>query len=276
MEAFLRDNYGALASVSFFGALAVVAVLETYFPKRTIGAAVWQRWAPNFGLEILNWIILYFAFPVAAYVFAEQCTTEGWGLFNQFETAPVIVAVTCVLAHDFAGYLRHAAFHYIPAFWRCHRLHHTDLEVDFSTSIRFHPLESLLTQPVTFAMIMLLGTPPHVIVILTVLLGVSGFFTHANIALPEAVDRFVRYWLITPDMHRIHHSAEPDETNSNFGVTFPWWDRLFGTYVASPRAGHHAMQLGLREFLDSKYQTFGWMLWIPFIRTADAPPSQVE
>jgi len=157
--------------------------------------------------------------------------------------------------------------HQASLFWRFHKIHHADLAVDFSTNLRFHPIEVFVSAAVNYATIMVFGVPVIIVALDFFLATLSGFFTHCNFSLPERVDRVIRLFFITPDMHRVHHSTDPRETDSNYGVVFPWWDRMFGTYVAQPRKGHDGMQLGLSEYQDPKYGTLLWALWMPF-----APP----
>jgi sterol desaturase/sphingolipid hydroxylase (fatty acid hydroxylase superfamily) len=168
------------------------------------------------------------------------------------------------VALDLAIYLQHVMFHAIPALWRLHRMHHADLEFDVSTGLRFHPLEILLSMGIKLAVVAALGPPAVAVLVFEVLLNVTSMFNHSNIALPPRVDRILRLIVVTPDMHRVHHSIHPDETNSNFGFNLPWWDRLLGTYRPQPRDGHESMTIGVEQFRTRGDLRLDRMLIQPF------------
>ncbi|HSH49297.1 MAG TPA: sterol desaturase family protein, partial [Halomonas sp.] len=183
---------------------------------------------------------------------------QGWGIFNYF-TAPFWLAVpVSVVALDFFIWLQHVMVHAIPALWRLHRVHHADLDYDVTTGLRFHPLEILLSMVIKFAVIVVLGPPILAVVLFEVLLNATSMFNHGNVRIPAGLDRVLRWFVVTPDMHRVHHSVEDDETNSNFGFNLPWWDRLLGTYRDQPRAGHKGMTIGIRTFREDR-----WCSWLP-------------
>jgi len=197
-------------------------------------------------------------FPAAAVGMAVFASEQGWGLFNYY-VAPFWVAVlVSVVVMDFFIWLQHVMVHAVPVLWRLHRVHHADLDFDVTTGARFHTLEILLSMLIKFAVIMLLGPPVVAVVIFEVVLNATAMFNHGNVRLPITLDRYLRLIVVTPDMHRVHHSVEDDETNSNFGFSLPWWDRLFGTYRAQPRAGHEAMTIGIHTFREDK-----WCSWLP-------------
>jgi sterol desaturase/sphingolipid hydroxylase (fatty acid hydroxylase superfamily) len=178
----------------------------------------------------------------------------------------LVMGVVCL---DLVVYLQHAMFHFIPAFWRLHRVHHTDLDFDVTTGVRFHPFEIFLSMGIKMAAVILLGTSALAVIIFEVLLNATSMFNHGNIRLPIALDRVLRLFVVTPDMHRVHHSVVIKEYNSNFGFNLPWWDRLLGTYRSQPVAGHKGMVIGLGPFRDPKRITLPWLLILPFIgRTA--------
>jgi sterol desaturase/sphingolipid hydroxylase (fatty acid hydroxylase superfamily) len=242
----------------FFGILAVMAVWEVLSPRRRLQTSKAVRWVNNLGLVLLNTIVLRLVFPAAAVGVALHASAQGWGLFNVIEAPFWLAVLLSVVAMDFFIWLQHVMVHAIPVLWRLHRVHHADLDFDVTTGARFHPLETLLSILIKSAVILLLGPPVVAVLLFEVLLNATAMFNHSNVRIPEAVDRILRLFVVTPDMHRVHHSVEDDETNSNFGFNLPWWDRLFGTYRAQPRAGHEAMTIGIRTFREDK-----WCSWLP-------------
>ena len=250
----------------FFGIIAIMALWEWLAPRRVLTVSKVQRWANNLGIVFLNTLLLRVLFPAAAVGMAVFAHSQGWGLFNHFETPYALAVLTSVVAMDFAIYLQHVMFHAVPALWRLHRVHHADLDFDVTTGARFHPVEIVLSMLIKFAVIAVLGTPPLAVVIFEVLLNATALFNHSNVRIQRAVDAVLRWLVVTPDMHRVHHSVEHDEANSNFGFNLPWWDRLFGTYRAQPRAGHEAMTIGIDTFRDPKRCDILWgMLALPFV-----------
>ncbi len=173
---------------------------------------------------------------------------RGWGLFNVIETPAWLAFMASLLALDLAIYLQHVMFHAVPALWRLHRMHHADLEFDFTTGLRFHPIEILLSMGIKVAVVAALGPPAVAVLVFEILLSATSIFNHGNARIPLGLDRVLRWIVVTPDMHRVHHSIHPNETNSNFGFNLPWWDRLLGTYRAQPREGHEGMTIGIEQF----------------------------
>ncbi|MDP6673477.1 MAG: sterol desaturase family protein, partial [Gammaproteobacteria bacterium] len=218
----------------FFAVFICIAGWEFMVPRRALTVPKLIRWSNNLGLMFINNLILRLLFPAAAAGVAALAQQRGWRLFN-IHALPLPLAVTLtVIVMDGVIYLQHVMFHAVPALWRLHRVHHADPDYDVTTGARFHTLEIILSMLIKFATIVLLGAPIMAVVIFEVLLNATAMFNHGNINLPQGVDRLLRLFVVTPDMHRVHHSVEPDETNSNFGFNLPWWDRLFGTYLDQP------------------------------------------
>jgi sterol desaturase/sphingolipid hydroxylase (fatty acid hydroxylase superfamily) len=239
-----------------------MALWEVISPRRRLQTSKAIRWANNLGLVVVNSLVLRVAFPAAALGMALFAGEQGWGLFNYIEAPFWLAVVLSVLVLDFFIWLQHVMVHAVPLLWRLHRVHHADLDFDVTTGARFHTLEILLSMLIKFAVIILLGPPLVAVVIFEVLLNATSMFNHGNVRIPVRLDRLLRLVVVTPDMHRVHHSVEDDETNSNFGFNLPWWDRLFGTYRAQPRAGHEAMRIGIRTFRADR-----WCSWLPGILT---------
>jgi len=262
---FVMAHEKAIRLGAFFGVLAVMGLWETFAPRRAVTVSKPVRWLNNLGLVFFNTALLRLIFPAAAVGMAAFASRQGWGVFNYLDAPAWLAVVVSVVALDFVIYLQHVMMHAVPALWRLHRMHHADLDFDVTTGTRFHPLEMILSMLIKFATIAVLGPPVIAVVIFEVLLSGAAMFNHGNVSLPPALDRVARWIVVTPDMHRVHHSVEDDEANSNFGFNLPWWDRLFGTYRDQPRAGHDGMTIGIH-----KYRTPGavtWlpgMLWLPF------------
>ena len=255
----------------FVGVFATVALWEVLAPRRalTLGRAV--RWASNLGIVALNTLVVRLLFPAAAVGVAAFCAAQGWGVLNLVDLPLWLAIVLAVVAMDLVIWLQHVMVHAIPLLWRLHRVHHADLDYDVTTGARFHPFEIVLSMMIKFATIVVLGPPVVAVVIFEVLLNASSMFNHGNVRLPAAADRVLRLFVVTPDMHRVHHSVFENETNSNFGFCLPWWDRLFGTYVAQPRDGHVGMVIGLSEFRDPREaDRLAGMLAMPFRGTPAA------
>ncbi|EGW55208.1 sterol desaturase family protein [Candidatus Endoriftia persephonae] len=250
----------------FFGIFAIMAAWELLTPRRTLTVSKSIRWANNLGLVFLNSFILRLLFPAAAVGVAALAEQRGWGLLNFYETPFIPSVVIAVIVMDFVIYLQHVMVHAVPVLWRLHRVHHADLDYDVTTGARFHTFEIILSMLIKFATIMVLGPPVVAVVIFEVLLNATAMFNHGNVRLPTSLDRVLRWFLVTPDMHRVHHSVEDDEANSNFGFSLPWWDRLFGTYRDQPRGGHEGMTIGIHKYRDPKQvNRLPGMLALPFI-----------
>ena len=249
----------------FVGVFALVALWELAAPRRDLKLSRKQRWTANLGVVLLNTVIVRVAFPAAAVGMAALSVDKGWGLLNNFDVPFWLAVPLAVVAMDFVIWLQHVMVHAVPALWRLHRVHHADLDYDLTTGARFHPIEIVLSMGIKFATIALLGAPVLAVVVFEVLLSACAMFNHGNIRLPERVDRVLRWFLVTPDMHRVHHSVEDDESNSNFGFNLTWWDRLFGTYREQPRAGQLGMTIGIHGHTDPhEVARLPGMLALPF------------
>jgi sterol desaturase/sphingolipid hydroxylase (fatty acid hydroxylase superfamily) len=248
---------------AFGGVFIVMAVLEFVVPRRKQAIGRSWRWPNNLGIVVVNTVLVRILFPTTAVGLALLAQTRGFGLFNVIALPAWMGVVASVIILDVAIYLQHVLFHAVPALWRLHRMHHADLEFDVSTGLRFHPIEILLSMLIKFAVVAALGAPGLSVLIFEVLLNATSMFNHANIRIPLGIDRVLRWLVVTPDMHRVHHSILARETNSNFGFNLPWWDRLFGTYRAQPAAGHEAMTIGIEQFRDPRELLLDRMLVQP-------------
>ena len=264
-EQFVLAHEPSIQLGFFLGIFAVIGLWEVAAPWRALTVSKALRWASNLGLVLLNTLVLRLLFPLAAAGVATFCAENGWGLINHLHVPFVIAAPLAVIAMDFVIWLQHVMFHAVPALWRLHRVHHADPDYDVTTGARFHPIEIVLSMLIKFAAIVVLGPPVVAVVIFEVLLNATAMFNHGNVRLPVALDRILRWVVVTPDLHRVHHSIEDDEANSNFGFNLPWWDRLFGTYRDQPRAGHQGMTIGIRDHGDPReVARLPGMLLLPF------------
>ena len=248
MEIFLQTHEAAIRLGFFVGTFALMALWEVLAPRRSLTVGKVLRWVNNLGLVALNTLLLRLLFPAAAVGMAAFAAQQGWGVLNYAEPPFWVAVLIAVIALDFVIWLQHVMVHAIPLLWRLHRVHHADPDYDLTTGARFHPIEIILSMLIKFATIALLGPPVVAVIIFEVLLNATAMFNHGNVRLPTRVDRVLRWFVVTPDMHRVHHSVEDDETNSNFGFNLPWWDRLFGTYRDQPRGGHEGMTIGIRGY----------------------------
>ena len=232
----------------FAGVFALMAGWELLAPRRGQAIGRGLRWPNNLGIVVLDTLLLRLVFPTAAVGFALLCAENGWGLLHTVAVPGWLAIAASVLVLDLAIYLQHVLFHAVPALWRLHRMHHADLEFDVTTGLRFHPVEIVLSMVIKFSVVAALGPPAVAVLIFEVLLNATSMFNHGNVRMPQGLDRVLRWFVVTPDMHRVHHSILPHETNSNFGFNLPWWDRLLGTYRAQPALGHQAMTIGIEQF----------------------------
>ena len=265
MSEALLANEPAVRLAFFFGVFALMTAWELLLPRRRRGIGRRARWPANITVVVIDTILLRLLFPTAAVGLALWSESRGLGLFNVLQSPYWLAVILGVVLLDLAIYLQHVMFHAVPAFWRLHRMHHADLDIDVTTGVRFHPIEIILSMLIKFGVILMLGPPAVSVLIFEILLNATSMFNHSNAYIPAAVDRVLRWFVVTPDMHRVHHSVEDYETNSNFGFNLPWWDRLFGTYRDQPKAGHDGMTIGLNSFRDPRTCAhIRGMLMIPF------------
>ncbi|SDX57521.1 sterol desaturase family protein [Thiocapsa roseopersicina] len=266
MDSFIQTHEATIRLVFFFGIFALMAIWEVRAPRRTRALTRLQRWTSNLGLVVLNTVVLRILFPAAAVGMAVFASAQSWGLLNALDVSGWLAVLLAVVVLDFVIWVQHVLFHAVPALWRLHRVHHADLDYDLTTGARFHPIEIVLSMLIKFATIAALGPPVVAVILFEVILNGMAMFNHANVRLPLGVDRALRWFVVTPDMHRVHHSIEDDETNSNFGFNLSWWDRLLGTYRDQPRAGHEGMTIGIRDHRDPRrVDRLDGMLVLPFI-----------
>ncbi|HBG04173.1 MAG: fatty acid hydroxylase [Geobacteraceae bacterium GWC2_58_44] len=250
----------------FFGTLTVVAVWEVVAPRRMLTDSKRRRWFTNLSMVVIDTAVVRSLLPVLPVGMALIAEERGLGMLNIIMFPAWIEVVLAVVALDFVIYLQHLLFHFLPILWRLHRMHHTDLDIDVTTGNRFHPVEIVISAGIKLAAVALIGPPAVAVVVFEVVLNATSQFNHGNIRMPETVDRWLRLFVVTPDMHRVHHSVIPRETNSNFGFNLPWWDRLCGTYRPQPAEGHEGMTIGLKEFRDAGRLTLFRLLIHPFVR----------
>ncbi len=273
VDEFILRNEGLIRVGFFLGVFALMAWWEIIAPRRPLLVSKLRRWLSNIGIVALNTVLLRLIFPAAAIGATLFAAERGWGVLNYLSFPGAIDVLVSILVLDLAIYLQHVMFHAVPAFWRLHRVHHADLDFDVTTGARFHPIEILLSMCIKFGVIFALGPPVLGVLIFEVLLNATSMFNHANVSMPDSVDARLRWLVVTPDMHRVHHSVKRHETNSNFGFNLPWWDRLFGTYRAQPDGGHTAMTIGIDTFRDvGVCVDLPRMLWIPFRRDTGVYP----
>jgi sterol desaturase/sphingolipid hydroxylase (fatty acid hydroxylase superfamily) len=265
VDTLVRHTSDAYA-IAYFGVAIVVSLLEWAIPRRQASDALSVRWIGNIGITVLNTILLRSLFPMLGLAWAMFCREHGWGLFNQIGVHGLAAFLLTLLVLDAVAYSQHWLFHRVPTLWRLHCTHHSDQEYDFTTGLRFHPMEAVVETVIGLGAILALGASPGGVLVSQLLSIGIGFVEHANVRMPASLDRVVRLFLVTPDMHRIHHSQNGRESRSNLGNAFPWWDRLFRTYVDQPAAGHEGIAFGLSEFPERKHLTLPWMLAQPFLR----------
>jgi sterol desaturase/sphingolipid hydroxylase (fatty acid hydroxylase superfamily) len=257
---------------AFLGVFVAVALWEVLAPRRRAAFGRGARWPHNLGLLVVDAAVLRILAPGAAIAVAIAGEAHGWGLVNALGL-PVWVAVPlAIVLLDLAVYFQHVTFHAVPTLWRLHRVHHADLDFDVTTGTRFHPIEILISTGIKCAAVAAIGAPAVAVLAFEVFLNATAMFNHANGSMPAAIDRWLRLLVVTPDMHRVHHSVVHDETNSNFGFNVPWWDRLFGTYRAQPAAGHQAMTIGIDAFRSPEELRLDRLLVQPFRDTPGASP----
>ncbi len=266
---FVIQNEPVIRLSFFFGCLAAVGLWEILRPKRILTAPKGWRWMNNLGLTFFNSFLLRFTFPVLAVGMAIIAEEKSWGVLNLIQMPLWLAVVIAIILQDLIIYAQHVAFHHIPIFWRLHKVHHADVDYDVTTGARFHPIEIVLSMMIKLGVVLLLGPPVVAVILFEIILSSMAMFNHANARLPKSVDRLLRPILVTPDMHRVHHSIHHPEFNRNFGFNLAIWDRIFGTYKEQPDDGHAEMTIGLPEYQANRKQSALWMILLPFKRLAD-------
>jgi len=267
MNMFVIDNEIYLRLTFFFVIFIIMAVWEIGKPRRVLTTSKANRWAVNLSITFIDALIVRLIFPMAAIGTALIAAEHNWGLFNRLAIDNLTIGIIAILILDFTIYFQHIAFHCIPLFWRLHMVHHTDLDIDVTTGARFHPIEILLSMVIKMGVIILIGAPAYSVLVFEILLNGTSMFNHSNVYISPKIDKIIRLLVVTPDMHRVHHSVIIRETNSNFGFNFPWWDRIFQTYKKQPDKGHTNMTIGLANFRDEKRLTLPHILVLPLSGT---------
>lgn len=271
MEQWVLEQETLLRGGFFFGVFLVVVLWEVLSPRRQLSYSKVVRWYANIGIIVLNQGVLRLVFPVLAASWAVSVQQKGWGLLNGLELSQGFKLLLALLFLDCAIYIQHVLFHSLPLLWKLHRMHHSDLDYDVTTGTRFHPIEIILSMGIKLAVISFLGPPVVAVIIFEILLNLGSMFNHGNIHIPSKIDSVLRFLVVTPDMHRVHHSVLSREYNRNFGFFLPWWDYLFGTYRAQPEAGHLEMTIGLNDFRERKELHLYRLLMQPFLSSRKDP-----
>jgi len=276
MSEFLLANEPTFRLAVFLGVLILMAIWEVAAPRRRIEIPRVIRWTNNLGVVIVDTVLVRLVYPIAAVGLALLAQQNGWGLFNLVTLPGWVAILVSIIFFDLAIYLQHVVFHKVPYLWRLHRMHHADTGIDVTTGLRFHPLEILISMAIKFAVILVLGPPAVAVLLFEVILNGMAMFNHSNIKLPFALDRALRLIVVTPDMHRVHHSIDRVETDSNYGFNLPWWDRLFGTYIDQPEKGHDGMTIGFAGFRTQRDHWLDRMLIQPFSTPSKKDPKSIE
>lgn len=265
MDMFIFGNELRIRLGCFLAIFAIMGIWELAAPRRRLTSPKRLRWLNNLSLTILNSLVVKILFPAAATGTALIGELSSWGLFNRIGVNSMAAGIMSLILLDLTIYVQHFVFHKVAPLWRLHRMHHADLDIDVTTGARFHTMEIVASMVIKISVVINLGAPAWSVLLFEIMLNATSMFNHSNINIPLTIDRVLRKIIVTPDMHRVHHSVVIKETNSNFGFNFPWWDRLFGTYLDQPSQGHDAMVIGLAAFRDLKYLKLRWMLAIPFL-----------
>jgi len=260
----LEANEAMIRLGVFASLLLSLMMAEALWPRKNRVETRRRRWSTNIAITVIDAIALRVLIPLAAIGVAALSTKNGWGVFNLIDIPDWAILVLSLILLDMAIYWQHVATHRIPILWRLHKVHHVDRDVDVTTAVRFHPIEICISMLYKMIIVLALGVPVIAVILFEVILNGCALFNHSNIRLPHIVDRILRPFIVTPDMHRVHHSTHPHETNSNYGFSLSLWDRIFGTYIAQPQDGHNAMTIGLSEHQTDKPQNLFWTLTLPF------------
>tara|TARA_Y100001933_G_scaffold257154_1_gene302985 strand:+ start:1815 stop:2609 length:795 start_codon:yes stop_codon:yes gene_type:complete len=262
------ENEATIRLAFFLGLFLLFAVIEALVPRRSRAQPRRRRWVTNVAIVLLDALtlrLLAFALPLLAVGAALDAQAQGWGLFNAVALPTWLEVLATVLIFDLAIWTQHLVTHKVPVLWRFHRVHHADRDFDVSTAIRFHPVEIAFSMLLKIGLVYLIGPPALGILMFEIILNGTALFNHANIRLPPWLDAVLRQFLVTPDMHRVHHSDLRAEHDSNYGFALSVWDRMFGTYIAQPEGGHDGMTIGL-QCQDDRPSRLGWSLSLPFRR----------
>jgi len=259
------DSETILRLGAFLVVFAILAITEVFIPRRRLTTSKSRRWFANLTIVALNPLSVALIYPVLPVGVALLASEKSWGLLNQLALPYWLKVLISVVALDFVVYVQHVLHHAIPVLWRLHMVHHADLDFDMTTGLRFHPIEIIVSMAIKLSAVAALGAPTLAVLIFEVLLNATSMFNHSNIRLPEKVDRILRLLVVTPDMHRVHHSVIIRETNSNYGFNLPWWDRLLGTYKDQPAKGHTDMVIGLSQYRDPKRLSLPHLLILPLV-----------
>jgi sterol desaturase/sphingolipid hydroxylase (fatty acid hydroxylase superfamily) len=251
----------------FFGVFGVMALFELVSPRRKLRTSKAVRWFNNLSITFIDSFTVRLVFPIMALDMAKLGVERGWGIFHVVNAPEPVAGIVSIILLDLVIYVQHVVFHLVYPLWRIHRMHHTDLDIDVTTGARFHPFEILMSMGIKLGAVFALGPPVWAVLVFEVLLNATSMFNHSNIYFPSTIDRILRLFIVTPDMHRVHHSVIIRETNSNYGFNLPWWDRIFRTYNAQPVKGHTDMNIGLANYRDPKKLSLPRLLMIPFAET---------
>jgi len=265
MTEFVTAHEATIRMAFFVGIFLAVALVELIVPRRALTTSKTSRWVGNIGIVFINTFLLRILFPAGAVGISVWIGHQDWGIFNHIQWPFWLEVALTIVILDFVIYMQHVMFHAVPVLWRLHMMHHADLDYDLTTGTRFHPLESIISLGIKAGAITVLGAPPVGVIIFEIILNGMAMFNHGNFFIPLGIDRFLRLLVVTPDMHRVHHSVFPNETNTNFGFNLPWWDRLCGTYKPQPTKGHEKMTIGLNQFRDASRLTLPWIIALPFM-----------
>ena len=278
MDGFLGQSEGWLRLAVFAGVFLAMAAIESLRPKRTLSVSKGRRWLTNLGIAAVDTLVLRLmalvAVPIAAVAAAFYASEHGLGLLNQLAWPGWVKLIVALLVLDLAIWFQHLVSHKVPIFWRLHQVHHADRDIDVTTAVRFHPVEIALSMLWKIAVVVPLGASPFAVFLFEVILNACAMFNHANIALPPWLDMVLRLFIVTPDMHRVHHSVLKSEHDRNYGFNLSLWDRLFRTYLAEPSAGQEGMTIGLTPYQSGAPTRFGWSLWLPFGQQTPEPKKQ--
>lgn len=267
MDLLFSMNETTLRLVVFLGVLLTLACLEAIFPRRSSIQNRIRRWPSNIGVSLASQILVRAVVPLTAVAFAAEVSSRSWGLLNWVDAPVILEIVIAVFLLDLVIYWQHRVFHIVRPLWRLHRMHHADTNFDVTTGIRFHPLSILISAALKLAAVFAVGPSVVAVLAFEILLNATSLFNHSNLNIPTRMDRILRWFVVTPDMHRIHHSTNNTEMNSNFGFNFPWWDRIFGSYRQSPDLPHEHMQIGLADFRAPEECRLDKLLTQPFRRS---------